>query len=98
MALVVSGSSNAVNLTDGLDGLAAGLTGIAAVTFGVLAYVTGRVDMSRYLGLFYLPGSGELAIFALALAGGALGFLASRPGGAARDQGGHRRQRICNLD
>jgi phospho-N-acetylmuramoyl-pentapeptide-transferase len=75
VGIVVSGSSNAVNLTDGLDGLATGLSGIAAVTFGVLAYVTGRVDMSRYLGLFYLPGSGELAIFALALAGGALGFL-----------------------
>jgi len=75
VGVVVSGTSNAVNLTDGLDGLAAGLTGIAAVTFGVLAYVTGRIDMSRYLGLFYLPGSGELAIFALALAGGALGFL-----------------------
>ncbi|MDP2955789.1 MAG: phospho-N-acetylmuramoyl-pentapeptide-transferase [Longimicrobiales bacterium] len=75
VAIVVSGTSNTVNLTDGLDGLAAGLTGIAAGTFGVLAYVMGRVDMSRYLGLFYLPGSGELAIFALALAGGALGFL-----------------------
>jgi len=75
VAIVVSGTSNTVNLTDGLDGLAAGLTGIAAATFGVLAYVMGRVDMSRYLGLFYLPGSGELAIFALALAGGALGFL-----------------------
>jgi len=75
VGLVVSGTSNTVNLTDGLDGLAAGLTGIAAATFGVLAYVMGRVDMSRYLGLFYLPGSGELAVFALALAGGALGFL-----------------------
>ena len=75
VGVVVSGSSNAVNLTDGLDGLATGLSGIAAVTFGVLAYITGRVDMPGYLGLFYLPGSGELAIFALALAGGALGFL-----------------------
>ncbi len=73
--IVIAGTSNAVNLTDGLDGLAAGLTGIAAATFGVFAYVMGRVDMSRYLGLFYLPGSGELAVFALALAGGALGFL-----------------------
>lgn len=73
--LVVAGASNAVNLTDGLDGLAAGLTAIAASTFGVFAYVIGRVDTSRYLGLFYLPGSGELAIFAVALAGAALGFL-----------------------
>jgi phospho-N-acetylmuramoyl-pentapeptide-transferase len=73
--IVVSGSSNAVNLTDGLDGLAAGLTAIALVTFGILAYVTGRVDTSRYLGLFYLPGAGELTIFAVALAGAAIGFL-----------------------
>lgn len=73
--IVVSGSSNAVNLTDGLDGLAAGLTAISAVTLGVFAYIAGRVDMSRYLGFFYLDGAGELTIFALALAGAALGFL-----------------------
>jgi phospho-N-acetylmuramoyl-pentapeptide-transferase len=73
--IVVSGSSNAVNLTDGLDGLAAGLTTIAVITLGVFAYIAGRTDMSRYLGFFYLEGAGELTIFALALAGGALGFL-----------------------
>jgi phospho-N-acetylmuramoyl-pentapeptide-transferase len=73
--LVLAGSSNAVNLTDGLDGLAGGLAAIAAGTFGVFAYVIGRVDTSAYLGLFYLPGSGELAIFCLALAGATLGFL-----------------------
>jgi len=73
--LVVAGTSNAVNLTDGLDGLAAGLSAIAAVTFGIFAYVIGRVDTSAYLGLFYLPGAGELAIFAMALAGAATGFL-----------------------
>lgn len=72
---VVSGSSNAVNLTDGLDGLAAGLTAIAATTLGVFAYVAGRTDTSAYLGFFYLPGAGELTIFALAMAGAALGFL-----------------------
>jgi phospho-N-acetylmuramoyl-pentapeptide-transferase len=72
---VVSGSSNAVNLTDGLDGLAAGLTAIAAVTFGVFAYIAGRVDASQYLGFFYLPGAGELTVFAVALAGAAVGFL-----------------------
>jgi phospho-N-acetylmuramoyl-pentapeptide-transferase len=72
---VVSGSSNAVNLTDGLDGLAAGLTAIAAATFGVFAYIAGRVDTSSYLGFFYLPGAGELTIFAVALAGAAIGFL-----------------------
>lgn len=75
VTLVVMGSSNAVNLTDGLDGLAAGLTAIAAGTFGVFAYLIGRVDTSRYLGLFYLPDSGELSIFSVALAGAALGFL-----------------------
>lgn len=72
---IMAGTSNAVNLTDGLDGLAAGLCGIAAGTFGIFAYLIGRSDTSRYLGLFYLPGTGELAIFCFALAGAALGFL-----------------------
>jgi phospho-N-acetylmuramoyl-pentapeptide-transferase len=75
VSLVVSGTSNAVNLTDGLDGLASGLGAIALLTFGVFAYLIGRVDTSAYLGLLYLPGSGELAVFASALAGGAVGFL-----------------------
>jgi phospho-N-acetylmuramoyl-pentapeptide-transferase len=75
VSLVVSGTSNAVNLTDGLDGLAAGLGAIALVTFAVFAYLIGRVDTSAYLGLLYLPGSGELAVFASALAGAAVGFL-----------------------
>jgi phospho-N-acetylmuramoyl-pentapeptide-transferase len=73
--LVIAGCSNAVNLTDGLDGLAGGLSAIAAATFGIFAYLIGRVDTSRYLGLFYLPGAGELAIFCLSLAGATLGFL-----------------------
>jgi phospho-N-acetylmuramoyl-pentapeptide-transferase len=72
---VLAGASNAVNLTDGLDGLAGGLTAIAAATFGVFAYLIGRADTSRYLGLFYMPGSGELTIFCLALTGASLGFL-----------------------
>ncbi len=75
VVVVLTGSSNAVNLSDGLDGLAAGLAAIAAVTFGVFAYVEGRVDTSDYLNLFYLAGAGELAIFCVALAGGCLGFL-----------------------
>jgi phospho-N-acetylmuramoyl-pentapeptide-transferase len=75
VAFLLAGTSNAVNLTDGLDGLAAGLSAIAAATFGVFAYLVGRVDTSRYLGLFYLSGSGELAIFCLALFGATLGFL-----------------------
>ena len=75
VALVIAASSNGVNLTDGLDGLAAGLTAIAAATFGIFAYLLGRVDSSAYLGLFYLPGAGELSVLALGLAGGCLGFL-----------------------
>ena len=75
VALVVCGTSNAVNLSDGLDGLAAGLGATALATFAVFAYLIGRIDTSAYLGLLYLPGSGELAIFAAALAGGAVGFL-----------------------
>ncbi len=72
---ILAGSSNAVNLTDGLDGLAGGLSAIAAATFAVFAYLVGRVDTSAYLGIFYLPGSGELAVFSVALAGASLGFL-----------------------
>ena len=72
---ILTGTSNAVNLTDGLDGLAGGLTAIAAATFAIFAYLVGRTDTSAYLGLFYLVGSGELAIFCVALAGAALGFL-----------------------
>ena len=72
---VITGSTNAVNLTDGLDGLATGLTAIAAAAFAFFAYVFGRVDATNYLNLFYLPGSGELAIFLTALMGASLGFL-----------------------
>ena len=75
VAIVLAGASNAVNLSDGLDGLASGLIAIAAATFAVFAYVTGRVDTSAYLGIFYLPGAGEMAVFAVALSGAALGFL-----------------------
>ncbi len=75
VALVITGSSNAVNLADGLDGLAAGLSAIAAITFGFFAYVIGRVDTSSYLGVFYLPGAGELTIFCAAVSGAAIGFL-----------------------
>jgi phospho-N-acetylmuramoyl-pentapeptide-transferase len=72
---VVAGFSNAVNLTDGLDGLATGLTAIGAGTFALFAYLFGRVDMTQYLNLFYLPGAGELAVFCAALMGASLGFL-----------------------
>jgi phospho-N-acetylmuramoyl-pentapeptide-transferase len=75
VTFVVTGTSNAVNLTDGLDGLAAGLTVIAAGAFGIFAYLFGRVDTSAYLNVFYLPDAGELSIFCTSLAGAALGFL-----------------------
>ena len=75
VTFIVTGTSNGVNLADGLDGLAAGLTAIAAAAFAFFAYVFGRIDATTYLNLFYLPGSGELAIFLAALMGAGLGFL-----------------------
>jgi len=75
VTFILTGTSNAVNLTDGLDGLAAGLTGIAAVTFALFAYVIGRFDTSDYLQIFYLRGAGELTVFCTALFGAVIGFL-----------------------
>ncbi|MEE8060226.1 MAG: phospho-N-acetylmuramoyl-pentapeptide-transferase [Gemmatimonadales bacterium] len=75
VTFVITGSTNAVNLTDGLDGLATGLTAVAAAAFGIFAYIFGRVDVTQYLNLFYLPGAGELTIFCAALMGASLGFL-----------------------
>lgn len=75
VVLVVTGSSNAINLTDGLDGLAIGIVGIMAVGFAALAYVTGHAIFSDYLNIIYLPGSGEIAIYCAALIGAAIGFL-----------------------
>lgn len=75
VAFILTGTSNAVNLTDGLDGLAAGLVAIAAGTFALFAYLIGRVDASQYLGIFYLRGSGELTVFCVALFGACVGFL-----------------------
>lgn len=72
---VITGSSNAVNLTDGLDGLAIGLCGLCFLAFGGIAYLSGRFDFSSYLQIDYLPGSSELAIFCGAAVGAALGFL-----------------------
>ncbi len=73
--LVVVGSSNAVNLTDGLDGLAILPTVMVAVGLGVIAYLTGNTNFADYLHIPYLPGSGELVIFCGAIAGAGLGFL-----------------------
>jgi phospho-N-acetylmuramoyl-pentapeptide-transferase len=73
--IVIVGAANAVNLTDGLDGLAIMPVMIAAGTLGVIAYVVGRVDFANDLGLHYVPGSGEILIFTAGLFGGGLGFL-----------------------
>ena len=75
VALVLVGSSNAVNLTDGLDGLAIGAVGIAAGTYAILAYVTGNAVAARYLQIPFVAQSGELAVFCGALVGASLGFL-----------------------
>jgi len=72
---VIVGSSNSVNLTDGLDGLAIMPTVLIGAALGVFAYVAGNVVFSRYLLLPYIPGAGELAVFCGALAGAGLGFL-----------------------
>src|SRR5688572_9519022 len=73
--LVVTGASNAVNLTDGLDGLAAGLTAFAAVALGGMCYITGHARFSEYLQIPYIPETGELTVFCAAVIGATLGFL-----------------------
>ena len=73
--IVIVGSANAVNLTDGLDGLAIMPVMIAAGTFGIISYAVGRTDFTEYLDLHYVPDTGEILIFSMALIGGGLGFL-----------------------
>ncbi len=73
--IVIVGSANAVNLTDGLDGLAIMPVMIAAATLGIIAYAVGRVDVTQYLDVHYVPGTGEILVFCSALIGGGLGFL-----------------------
>lgn len=75
IVFVMTGSSNAVNLADGLDGLAIGLIGICFMAFTAIVYITGRLDYSNYLQIEYLPGTGELTVFCGAVLGSALGFL-----------------------
>lgn len=72
---IVTAVSNGVNLTDGLDGLAAGTTAISGITLGVLAYLSGNVIYASYLNIMYIPNTGELVIFASALIGATIGFL-----------------------
>ena len=74
-AIVIVGAGNAVNLTDGLDGLATMPVIIAAGTFALIAYLVGRVDYSEYLGIPHVEGAGELAIFCAAIMGAGLAFL-----------------------
>lgn len=74
-SLVVAGSSNAVNLTDGLDGLAIGTMIMIALTYTVMSYLAGHFGFSEYLNIFYLPHGGELVVFCAVLVGACLGFL-----------------------
>ncbi len=73
--IVIVGAANAVNFTDGLDGLAVMPVMIAAGSFGIIAYLVGRTDFTEYLGVQYVEGTGELTVFVAALIGGGLGFL-----------------------
>jgi phospho-N-acetylmuramoyl-pentapeptide-transferase len=75
LVVVLAGSSNAVNLTDGLDGLAIGLMVIAAGAMTILTYLSGHREFAQYLDLARLPGAGELTIFCGAMTGASLGFL-----------------------
>jgi phospho-N-acetylmuramoyl-pentapeptide-transferase len=75
ISVVITGSSNAVNLTDGLDGLATGTVMLAASAFALIAFVSNNLDLSRYLHILYIDGSGEIAIYLAALTGASLGFL-----------------------
>jgi phospho-N-acetylmuramoyl-pentapeptide-transferase len=73
--VVMVGSSNAVNLTDGIDGLAIGLIAVAVLANGVLVYISGHKGLAQYLQVLFLPGTGELTVFCGAMFGAALGFL-----------------------
>jgi phospho-N-acetylmuramoyl-pentapeptide-transferase len=75
VAFVLTGASNAVNLTDGLDGLAIGATSVAAATYAVFTYVAGNFIIARYLQVAWVPGAGEVAVFCGAMVGAGIGFL-----------------------
>ena len=75
VVLVLVGSSNALNLTDGLDGLAIGCTLFTAGAFAIIAYLVGRVDFAAYLSIPYIPEAGEITVFCAALVGASAGFL-----------------------
>jgi phospho-N-acetylmuramoyl-pentapeptide-transferase len=73
--IVLAGSSNAVNLTDGLDGLAIGSLVMVSIAFTVVSYIVGRADFSAYLGIPHVPGAGEVTVVCCAMTGASLGFL-----------------------
>jgi len=73
--LLIMGTSNAVNFSDGLDGLLAGLLILVFITLAVLSYLSGHLNFSEYLGIPYIPGAGEVMIFCLAAVGACIGFL-----------------------
>ncbi|MDR0289319.1 MAG: phospho-N-acetylmuramoyl-pentapeptide-transferase [Treponema sp.] len=73
--LLIMGESNAVNFSDGLDGLLTGLLILVFITLALITYMSGRVDYSEYLGIPYIPEAGELTIFCLAIGGALIGFL-----------------------
>jgi phospho-N-acetylmuramoyl-pentapeptide-transferase len=75
VALVIIGTTNAVNLTDGLDGLAIGCVLIVSFTLAILSYVSGHLEFSKYLLIPHIPGAGELTVFCAAIIGASLGFL-----------------------
>jgi phospho-N-acetylmuramoyl-pentapeptide-transferase len=75
VVIVLVGASNAVNLTDGLDGLAIGSTSIAAATYALFTYIAGNIRIANYLQVSYVPGVGEVSVFCGALVGAGLGFL-----------------------
>jgi len=75
VVFVIVGSSNAVNLTDGLDGLAIGCVTIIAIAYSIICYVTGNAAIAKYLNIYFLQGGGELAIICAAIVGSGLGFL-----------------------
>ena len=72
---VITGSSNSINLTDGIDGLAAGLSAIVFFALGIIAYASGHINFSSYLNITYIHQSGEIAVFCMAMVGACLGFL-----------------------
>lgn len=75
VVFIITATSNAVNLTDGLDGLAIGVIAIVMIALAIISYVSGNAIYSDYLNIIYLPGSGELTVYVAALVGASLGFL-----------------------